>query len=101
MLEASFLSKLKQNRTQYLNSKDVQITYQNVLTKVRELDEIRKNSHDTPSKSATTLIHSNELHNRVDSVLDDVFQLLSLCFLTVGLKNSAPATYASLSTVQS
>ncbi|CAI4763926.1 BFH_collapsed_G0053660.mRNA.1.CDS.1 [Saccharomyces cerevisiae] len=97
----SSLAKLKQNRTQYLNSKDVRTTYQHVLTKVRELDDIRKNSHETPAKSAATLIHSTELHNRVDSVLDDVFQLLSLCFLTVGLKNSAPATYASLSTVES
>lgn len=97
----NLLAQLKQNRRQYLNSKEVQATYQQVLTKVRELDAIRKNSHDTPSSGATTLIHSTELHNRVDSVLDDVFQLLSLCFLTVGLKNSAPATYASLSTVQS
>ncbi|CCD25184.1 Cub1p NDAI_0E03670 [Naumovozyma dairenensis CBS 421] len=97
----NYLQNLKRNRTQYLNSQAVQKTYQEVLTKVRELDEIRKNNHATPSNSATTLIHSMELHNRVDSVLDDVFQLLSLCFLTVGLKNSAPATYASLSTVQS
>lgn len=96
----NLLGQLKQNRRQYLNSKEVQTIYQQVLTKVRELDQIRKNSHDTPSSSATTLIHSTELHNRVDSVLDDVFQLLSLSFLTVGLKNSAPATYASLSTVQ-
>lgn len=96
----NLLGQLKQNRRQYLNSKEVQNIYQQVLTKVRELDQIRKSSHDTPSNSATTLIHSTELHNRVDSVLDDVFQLLSLCFLTVGLKNSAPATYASLSTVQ-
>lgn len=96
----NLLGQLKQNRRQYLNSKEVQTIYQQVLTKVRELDQIRKSSHDTPSNSATTLIHSTELHNRVDSVLDDVFQLLSLCFLTVGLKNSAPATYASLSTVQ-
>lgn len=97
----SFLSKMKQNRSQFLNSKDVMDSYQKVLTKVRELDELRKHSHATPSNSATTLIHSAELHNRVDSVIDDVFQLLSLSFLTVGLKNSAPATYASLSTVQS
>lgn len=96
----SFLSKLKQNRSQFLNSKDVMETYQQVLTKVRELDDTRKSSHNTPASSATTLIHSVDLHNRVDSVLDDVFQLLSLSFLTVGLKNSAPATYASLSTVQ-
>ncbi|KAK5779008.1 hypothetical protein RI543_003628 [Arxiozyma heterogenica] len=98
----SSLAKLKQNRTQFLNSKDVQSTYQEVLTKVRELDEIRKSSNSkTLSSNDATLIHNRQLHNRVDSVLDDVFQLLSLCFLTVGLKNSAPATYASLSTVQS
>ena len=113
----AFLSKLKQNRDKFLNSTDVQRTYQEVLTKVRELDAIRKKEHGadvvtemtaskdkstSKSKQATpTLIHDAQLHNRVDSVLDDVFQLLSLCFLTVGLKNSAPATYASLSTVQS
>lgn len=37
----------------------------------------------------------------VDVILDDVFRLLSLAFLTVGLNRSAPATFASLSTVQS
>lgn len=31
----SFLSKMKQNRSQFLNSKDVMDTYQKVLTKVR------------------------------------------------------------------
>ncbi|SCU94541.1 LAME_0F07844g1_1 [Lachancea meyersii CBS 8951] len=96
----SFLSRLKQNRTQYLNSRDVLTSYQQVLTKVCELDAIRKAAHNIPADSTTTLIHNVKLHNRVDSVLDDVFQLLSLSFLTVGLKNSAPATYASLSTVQ-
>lgn len=103
------LSKLKQNREKYLNSKEVQTIYQNVLTKVRELDNIRKLNHLKITESAdpaitvkeqTSLIHNNELHNKVDCVLDDVFQVLSLCFLTVGLKNSAPATYSSLSTVQ-
>lgn len=39
-------------------------------------------------------------HNGVDVLLDDVFQLLSLAFLTVGITNKAPATYASLSTVK-
>ncbi|AET41625.1 Cub1p Ecym_8352 [Eremothecium cymbalariae DBVPG len=99
----NYLSRLKQNRNQFLTSKDVVMTYQEVLTKVRELDKIRKTTHESSPNLGpeTTLIHSVDLHNRVDSVIDDVFQLLSLCFLTVGLKNSAPATYASLSTVQS
>lgn len=38
-------------------------------------------------------------HNRLDVVLDDVFQLLSLAFMTVGLNRAVPATFASLSTV--
>lgn len=37
--------------------------------------------------------------NRLDAVLDDVFQLLSLAFLTVGMNRSIPSTFASLSTV--
>lgn len=37
--------------------------------------------------------------NRVDVVLEDVFQLMSLTFLTVGITNKTPATFASLCTV--
>ncbi|AEY96201.1 FADL019Wp [Eremothecium gossypii FDAG1] len=97
----NLLSRLKQDRNQYLNSRDVMATYQAVLTKVRLLDQVRKQRHGAEDTTGGfTLIHSAALHNRVDSVLDDVFQLLSLSFLTVGLKNTAPATYASLSTVQ-
>lgn len=94
------LSQLKQNRAQYLNSKVIQRIYQKVLSEARKLDDIRKHTH-VEQGNDDTLIHNDNLHNRVDSILDDVFQLLSLCFLTVGLKNTAPATYASLSTVQS
>ncbi|KAH3901029.1 related to UPF0662 protein YPL260W [Saccharomycodes ludwigii] len=91
------LSHLKQDRKQYLNSKDVQKIYQQVLTQVRKLDAIRSKHNGPNASDGPNVLISN---NRVDSVLDDVFQLLSLSFITVGLKNSAPATYASLSTVQ-
>lgn len=37
--------------------------------------------------------------NRLDVIIDDVFQLLSLAFLTVGLNRAVPSTFASLSTV--
>ncbi|EDO14630.1 hypothetical protein Kpol_322p7 [Vanderwaltozyma polyspora DSM 70294] len=94
------LAKLKTNRSQFLNSKEVQNLHQEVLTKVRELDDIRKRQAGEDAVYSKTMIHNEALHNKVDSLLDDVFQLLSLCFLTVGLKNSAPATYSSLSTVQ-
>lgn len=82
------LSALKKDRTQYLNSKDVWSEYQNVLKFVRELASLRAGQPaDTPG-------------NKVDQVLDDVFQVLSLFFMSVGLTKTAPATYASLTTVQ-
>ncbi|AMD20726.1 HDL018Wp [Eremothecium sinecaudum] len=97
------LSKMKQDRKQFLHSKDVRATYQRVLTKVRELDELRKRKLGIMGANAAkiTLIHSPEVRTRVDSVIDDIFQLLCLSFLTVGLKNGAAAKYSSLSTVQS
>ena len=85
----SKLSALKKDRSQYLNSKDVQTVYGKVMSHVHELHKIRKANHT-----------ENEIANRVDQVLDDVFQLLSLFFLAVGLTKAAPATYASLITVQ-
>ncbi|KAH3673313.1 hypothetical protein WICMUC_003773 [Wickerhamomyces mucosus] len=84
----SELSILKKDRTQYLNSKDVLKYYNDVLKLVKELNSIRSSS-DIEHKP-----------NKVDQVTDDVFQLLSLFFITVGLINTAPATYASLTTVQ-
>jgi hypothetical protein len=36
----------------------------------------------------------------VDRVLDDVFQLISLFFMTIGRNNEAPAAYALLSTIK-
>lgn len=80
------LSVLKKDRTQFLSSKDVFSLYEQVLLIVKQLNEVRSGA--------------KVLSNRVDQVLDDVFQLLSLFFLAVGLTKAAPATYASLTTVQ-
>jgi hypothetical protein len=82
------LSALKKDRSQYLSSKDVLFEYEKILGIVKELDSLRaKQPEDTPG-------------NKVDQVLDDVFQVLSLFFMAVGLTKTAPATYASLTTVQ-
>jgi len=81
------LSSMKKDRSQYLNSKDVLSIYTDVRSLVKELNHIRDGTAD-------------RVPNRVDQVVDDIFQLLSLFFITVGLTKSAPATYASLSTVQ-
>lgn len=61
--------------------------YEELIEQVKRISEIR---------SDPSLKHE---HNRVDIVLDDAFQLLSLTFMTVGLNRAVPATFASLSTV--
>ncbi|KAK9237959.1 hypothetical protein V1525DRAFT_450087 [Lipomyces kononenkoae] len=81
------LTTLKQDRSTYLKSSDINNVYEQIIDEVRKINHIRED----PS------LHDEQ--NRVDVVLDDVFQLLSLCFLTVGVR-SAPATYASLTTVK-
>lgn len=83
------LFSLKQNRQKYLNSRTIYEIYYKVLIKVHHLFEVR-------TDNSNSKLHSN----RVDSVLDDVMQLISLSFITCGLKNTAPATFAHLSTVQ-
>ncbi|KAK9325549.1 hypothetical protein V1517DRAFT_314450 [Lipomyces orientalis] len=81
------LTALKQDRSTYLRSSDVNTVYEQIIDEVRKINNIR----------ADPSLHDEQ--NRVDVVLDDVFQLLSLSFLTVGVR-SAPATYASLTTVK-
>lgn len=80
------LLELKNNRLEFMKSSDVKNVYDAVLTQHRRLREIRK------SKSG--------ILNKVDLLLDESFQLLLLSFMTVGLTKTAPATYASLLTVQ-
>ncbi|OUM50974.1 hypothetical protein BVG19_g55 [[Candida] boidinii] len=87
------LSKLKRDHKTYLNSKDINQIYELVLLKTKELKIIR---HEDEKAE----LHPIDFPNKVDILMDEIFQLLSLCFMTVGLTNSAPATYASLSTVQ-
>ena len=86
------LNTLKQDRHTYLNSGTIYEIYHKVLTKVHLLYEIRGFTEASNVQKLQS--------NRVDSVLDDVMQLTSLSFITCGLKNTAPATFAHLSTVQ-
>lgn len=83
------LSIIKRDHTKFMDSKDITEIYNAVLNCARELKKIRNSKGEVPS----TL-------NKTDILIDEIFQLLSLCFLTCGLSNTAPATYASLSTVQ-
>ncbi|KAK6459538.1 uncharacterized protein RJT20DRAFT_143942 [Scheffersomyces xylosifermentans] len=87
----STLLALKNNRSKYINSKQVYQIYDQFLNLLHELKLTRK---DEELKGLTL-----NLPNANDLLIDDVWQLLSLCFVTCGLIKFAPATYSSLSTV--
>ncbi|KAI5289764.1 hypothetical protein KEM54_003256 [Ascosphaera aggregata] len=77
---------LKQDKSTYIRSKDAFSFYEQVTEQVKALNDIRGSR--VPE------------HNRVDYVLDDCFQLISLVFLTVGRNLEAPAVYSMASTVK-
>jgi len=77
---------LKQDRSTYVKSADVMKYYNQLMEQVEALNRIRENKRDE--------------QNRVDTVLDDCFQLISLFFLTIGRNSEAPAVYSAISTVK-
>lgn len=87
----ALLSELKNNRNKYINSKQVYAIYDDFLKEIHDLSIVRK---DEELKGM-----SLNLPTPTDSLIDDIWQLLSLSFVTCGLIKFAPATYSSLSTV--
>ncbi|PYH99239.1 hypothetical protein BO71DRAFT_343342 [Aspergillus ellipticus CBS 707.79] len=79
---------LKQDKSSYIKSRDVLPLYEEVVVEVEKLNAVRKGKDRRMA------------HNRLDYVLDDCFQLISLLFLTVGRNNEAPAVYSLATTVQ-
>ncbi|ODV94273.1 hypothetical protein PACTADRAFT_86475 [Pachysolen tannophilus NRRL Y-2460] len=65
-----------------------------------QLSIVKKLDNQRLSKFPTETVRQPPQPNSLDYLIDDIFQLLSLCFMAVGLTKTAPATYASLSTVQ-
>ena len=82
------LQLLNKDRTTYIKSQDVLSLYESLIEQVKELNSIRQHpiQHDE--------------QNRVDLVLDDVFQLLSLCFMAVGRNFSSPSVYVQAATIK-
>ncbi|KAL1854161.1 aconitate hydratase [Paecilomyces lecythidis] len=79
---------LKQDKSSYIKSRDVIPFYEQVIAEVEKLNNVRKDQG------------RRRPYNRLDYVLDDCFQLISLLFLTVGRNNEAPAVYSLATTVQ-
>ncbi|KAL8745601.1 MAG: hypothetical protein Q9190_002284 [Brigantiaea leucoxantha] len=82
------LSLLKQDKSTYIKSRDVLELYDQLIEQVHLLNIIRE-QNGKPLEQ-----------NRVDTVLDDCFQLTSLFFLTIGRNNEAPAIYSMTSTIK-
>ncbi|KAJ5959725.1 uncharacterized protein N7479_006875 [Penicillium vulpinum] len=79
---------IKQDKSSYIKSRDVLPLYEEVIAEVEKLNLVRKEQD------------RRLVHNRLDYVLDDCFQLISLLFLTVGRNNEAPAVYSLATTIQ-
>ncbi|KAA1105215.1 hypothetical protein PGTUg99_013981 [Puccinia graminis f. sp. tritici] len=82
--------------------------YAAVIKQVNKLNEVRDESandqaasseqeEQEPNPSSHETHHTN---NRVDTTLNDVFQLLSLFFLTIGKSRESPAAYCQLATMK-
>lgn len=82
------LQLLNKDRTKYIKSQDVLAIYGSLIEQVQKLNNIRQEP-----------IHEDK-QNRLDTVLDDVFQLLSLCFMAAGKNFSSPSVYVQAATIK-
>ncbi|CAG8627653.1 24817_t:CDS:2 [Cetraspora pellucida] len=83
------LQALKKDQQNYVKVQAVTKIYDEVTEQVTKLNDIRESAAEPPAKD-----------NRVNDVLDDVFQLLSLFFITIGKSRESPATHAQLATIK-
>jgi hypothetical protein len=83
------LQLLNKDRTKYIRSQDVLALYESLIDQVQRLNNIRKQQGNTADDQ-----------NRLDTVLDDVFQLLSLCFMAAGKNFSSPSVYIQAATIK-
>lgn len=82
------LQLLNKDRTQYIKSQDVLAIYDDFIEQVQILNDIRQRPVLCDEK------------NRLDTLVDDVFQLLSLCFMAAGKNFSSPSVYVQAATVK-
>ncbi|GAA5997248.1 hypothetical protein JCM5350_001344 [Sporobolomyces pararoseus] len=96
------LTALKKDRTEYLRAKDVLDIYASLMTQVTRLNEIRSTTTTTTEgeEEVTQQPVVEQEENRVDTILNDVFQLLSLFFLRIGKSRESPATFCQLGTMK-
>ncbi|KZT10036.1 uncharacterized protein LAESUDRAFT_722180 [Laetiporus sulphureus 93-53] len=80
------LTALKKDRGEYIKPSDVNALYQAIIRQVTRLNEVRD--------------ENTTYNNRLDTTLADVFNLLSLFFLTIGRTKECPATYSQIASMR-
>ncbi|BGP41238.1 hypothetical protein JCM10450v2_005278 [Rhodotorula kratochvilovae] len=91
------LTALKKDRTEYIRAKDVLDVFASLMDIVTRLNEIRARPKPSTSDDGDKV---EVEENRVDTILNDVFQLLSLFFLRIGKSRESPATFCQLGTMK-
>lgn len=77
------LSAVKRNRSSYLRIEDVMPLRYEIEGEMKALSDLR---------GGRLLDESRQL-NRTDDVLDDILQMLSLCFLSLGKKRESKVSH--------
>ncbi|KAF8159603.1 hypothetical protein B0H34DRAFT_782295 [Crassisporium funariophilum] len=80
------LTALKKDRGEFIKTSDVNQLYQAVVKQITKLNDVRDDN--------TTY------NNRLDTLLADVFSLLSLFYLTIGKTRDTPATYCQTASMR-
>jgi hypothetical protein len=90
------LELMKQDKSCFLKSEAVMSQYNDVITQVNALNDIRATKREEQNRGmslgaddACSWIYANP--GIVDTVLDDCLQLISLAFMTIGKNSEAPA----------
>ncbi|RSH89453.1 hypothetical protein EHS25_002002 [Saitozyma podzolica] len=103
------LTALKKDTTKFVRTQDVMSIYNAVVKQVTRLNAIRDEQSQAQSSLATNAASSSNTPNsgpappepnRVDTVLGDVFALLSLFFLTIGKSRETPAIYCQIASMR-
>ncbi|KAI8092151.1 uncharacterized protein B0P05DRAFT_524960 [Gilbertella persicaria] len=84
------LSAVKRNRSSYLRLEEIMPLRFEVEAEMKVLSDLR---------NGRLLDESREL-NRTDDVLDEILQMLSLCFLSLGKTRETPAVYSQVVAIQ-
>jgi hypothetical protein len=103
------LTALKKDTTRFTRAQDVMSIYNGVVKQVTKLNAIRDEQAQAQSSLTTNASSSSNTPsngpappgpNRVDTILADVFGLLSLFFLTIGKSRETPAIYCQIASMR-